>query len=124
MLDSESIIDGVVIVNEDLTEEITCNFYSWVFLIKEVMKKYTKKQDEEAKRLILSSPIVQGANSSFMAAVVRAHETEYHWAMEIVYGEQYWLKGIDSQEPDGYFEWEDEVREKNKLAEDCFILNN
>ncbi|WP_338307101.1 hypothetical protein [Escherichia coli] len=52
-----------------------------------------------------------------------SHEVEYHWAMLIAYGEFYWEKGISSQEPEGYFEWEAQYRKNHNLAEESFEFN-
>ena len=46
-----------------------------------------------------------------------SHESEYHWAMLGTYGEQYWLKGISSKEPDDYFEWHNNYINENNLNE-------
>jgi len=65
-------------------------------------------------------------NSVFdsMSAVVRCHESEHHLAMLIAYGEQYWLKGISSDEPDDYFEWEEKYRKEHNLALESFEIIN
>ncbi len=52
-----------------------------------------------------------------------SHEVEYHWAILIAYGELYWEKGISSQEPEGYFEWEAQYRKNHNLAEKSFEFN-
>lgn len=57
-----------------------------------------------------------------MAACMRSHESEYHWAMLIAFGEQYWLKGISQDEPDDYFEWESKYKKIKGLAEESFIF--
>jgi hypothetical protein len=44
--------------------------------------------------------------------------------MLIAYGDQYWTTGVSPNEPDGYFEWEKEYKEKNKLAEENFIFSD
>lgn len=44
--------------------------------------------------------------------------------MLIVYGERYWEKGINSQEPEGYFEWETQYRKDHNLAEESFEFND
>lgn len=46
-----------------------------------------------------------------------SHETEYHWAMLGVYGEQYWLKGLSSETPVDYDEWYDNCIIENDLNE-------
>ena len=46
-----------------------------------------------------------------------SHETEYHWAMLGVYGEQYWLKGLSSEIPVDYDEWYDNCIIENNLNE-------
>ena len=41
---------------------------------------------------------------------------------KIAYGEQYWLKGVESKQPDGYFDWDVQHRKEHNLAEESFVL--
>lgn len=122
---SRVIEDGLVFIDpENTKDKIIFNLYSWLEVIKANIIKYGEKSNEEAELLLTKTPIYKNAltTDSFMAVVLFAHESEYHWAMLTTYGELYWHKGISSDEPDGYFEWETEYRKTHNLAEESFIF--
>jgi len=123
VIDKSKIIDGILFVNhKNINESIKFNFYTWTELIKAILIRYTKKSKEEANTLIFNSPIINNSLDDYMAVVVRCHESEYHLAMLIAYGEQYWLKGISSDEPDDYFKWEEQYRKEHNLAQESFEI--
>ncbi|MBH1929871.1 hypothetical protein [Serratia rubidaea] len=125
MMDKNKIVDHILFVNDKKpTEYIIFNFHTWVEIIKSIMVKYANKSEDEAVSLMFSSPLVNNALDGYMAVVVRCHELEYHWAMELAYGEQYWQKGISSQEPEDYFEWEEQYRKDHNLAEESFVFSD
>ncbi|AHW93952.1 hypothetical protein [Enterobacter asburiae] len=117
-----NIIDGIRF--NDSNDIIVFNYYSWVELIKAIIVKYANKTESEAERIVLASPLVRITENDYTSVALRSHESEYHWAMLIAYGDQYWTKGVSSNEPEGYFEWEKEYKKKNKLAEDNFIFSD
>lgn len=125
MMDKNKIIDHILFVNDkNPAENIIFNFHTWVEIIKAIMVKYANKSEDEAVSLMFASPLVNNALDGYMAIVVRCHELEYHWAMELAYGEQYWQKGISSQEPEDYFEWEEQYRKDHNLAEESFVFSD
>lgn len=105
-----NITDGIRFNNSNQT--IIFNHYSWVELIKAIIVGYANKTESEAERIVLASPLVRITENDYMSVALCSHESEYHWAMLIVYGDQYWTKGVSSNEPEGYFEWEKEYKEK------------
>ncbi|ERK16158.1 hypothetical protein L580_2304 [Serratia fonticola AU-P3(3)] len=124
MMDKNKIVDHIMFVNDkNPAENIIFNFHTWVEIIKAIMVKYANKSEDEAVSLMFASPLVNNALDGYMAIVVRCHELEYHWAMELAYGEQYWQKGISSQEPEDYFEWEEQYRKDHNLAEESFVFS-
>ncbi|MEQ9944759.1 hypothetical protein [Pectobacterium aroidearum] len=116
------IIDGIRFENSHSSETVIFNFYTWVEVIKAIIVKYANKTEREAEHLVSMSPILCNPVDNYMSVVMRSHESEYHWAMLITYGEGYWENGVNLNEPDGYFDWENEYRKKNNLAEECFIF--
>ncbi len=118
-----NIKDGIQFIDENNTnEKVIFNFHSWLSLIKGIIINYGKKSENEAESLLLNSSIVNTSLETYMAACMRSHESEYHWAMLIAFGEQYWLKGISQDEPDDYFEWESKYKKIKGLAEESFIF--
>ncbi|EKY3196844.1 hypothetical protein ACVRUF_003741 [Cronobacter turicensis] len=115
------IIDGLVFEqSEKPCSKVTFNYRTWICVIVAVIIKYTNKDKYKAEALVLGSSIICGALNNYMSVALRSHETEYHWAMTIVYGERYWDKNISAEEPQDYFEWEIEYRLKNNLAKESF----
>lgn len=105
-----NITDGIRFNNSN--QIVIFNYYSWVELIKAIIVKYANKTESEAERIVLASPLVRITENDYTSVALRSHESEYHWAMLIAYGDQYWTKGVSSNEPEGYFEWEKEYKKK------------
>lgn len=125
MIEESKIVDGIVIVNDrDPRESVVFNFRSWVAIIQAIMVKYAGKSEEEAKSLVLDSPLVEHALDRYMAIVVRAHELDYHFAMLLAHGEQYWHRGIDSDPPGDFWKWEEQYRLDHNLEADDFIFSD
>ncbi|MGT5000412.1 hypothetical protein ACRWF7_17995, partial [Escherichia coli] len=92
--------------------------------LKAIMMKYAGKNEQESDKLFFSSVLFNNLKiESYNDVTFYSHEVEYHWAMLIAYGELYWEKGISSQEPEGYFEWEAQYRKNHNLAEESFEFN-
>ncbi|HHP7836714.1 MULTISPECIES: hypothetical protein [Serratia] len=107
MINKSSLVDGILFRDEnDSNETVVFNFYTWVEMLKAIIVKYAQKSESDAELLVLSSSLVCKPINSYTAVCLRSHEIEYHWAMLIAYGEQYWLKGVESKQPDGYFDWD------------------
>lgn len=121
MMDKSKVVDHIVLINEEQPDErLVFNFHTWLEVIKAILVHYAGKSESEAESLLFSSALVNNALGSYMAAVVRAHELEYHWAMELAHGEQYWQRGVSAEEPDGYFDWDEQYRKDHGLAEESF----
>lgn len=82
------VIDGIRF--NDSNESVVFNYYSWVELIKAIIVKYANKTEGEAERIVLASPLVRITENDYMSVALRSHESEYHWAMLIAYGDQFW----------------------------------
>ncbi|CAI0845416.1 hypothetical protein [Serratia ficaria] len=125
MKGSKEIVDGIVFKDEDDPREtVIFNFHTWVEMLKGIIIKYAHKSEDEAESLVLSSSLVCKPIRNYMAVCLRSHELEYHWAMLIAYGEQYWLKDIERKQPAGYLEWEAQYSKANKLAEESFVFSD
>lgn len=124
-MDESKIVDGIVIVNDrDPRESVVFNFRSWVAIIRAIMVKYAGKTEDEADAILMNSWLVEEALDDYMAIVVRAHDLDYHWAMTLAHGECYWWRGIDSREPEGFWEWEEQYRVDHNLESDDFIFSD
>lgn len=124
-MDKRKIVDGILVINErDSTESVVFNFHTWFSIIKAIMIKYAAKSEGEADSTLMNSWLVEAALDDYMAIVVRAHDLDYHWAMVLAHGECYWWRGIDSREPEGFWEWEEQYRKDHNLEADDFIFSD
>ncbi|CAG99240.1 uncharacterized protein KLLA0_E04599g [Kluyveromyces lactis] len=125
MINKDKIVDGVVFKDEDDPEEtVVFNFHTWVEMLKAIIVKYANKKEDEAELMVLSSSLVCKPIDSYLAVCLRSHELEYHWAMLIAYGEQFWLKGVSSKQPDDYLILDESYRKDHNLAEESFVFND
>ncbi|QEU62919.1 hypothetical protein KDRO_F08550 [Kluyveromyces lactis] len=125
MINKDKIVDGVVFKDEDDPEEtVIFNFHTWVEMLKAIIVKYANKKEDEAESMVLSSSLVCKPIDNYMAVSLRSHELEYHWAMLIAYGEQFWLKGVSSKQPDDYLIWDENYRKDHNLAEESFVFSD
>lgn len=116
------IVDGIIFIDDvDSAKIIVFNFRRWVTVIQAIMVKYGGKSEGEAEALIMDDPwLVKEALTNVWSAIVRAHDLEYHWAMILVHGEQYWHRGVSEVEPEGLWEWEVQYAKDHSLKEYSF----
>lgn len=114
------IVDGLVFDDAD-EGAVVFNYRTWVEVLRAVMCTYAGKSPQESDLLVAASPLVKNAAASHMSVVLCSHELEYHWAMWIVHGENYWARGVSPTEPVGYFEWEQAYRARHGLAAESFV---
>ncbi|WP_340618492.1 hypothetical protein [Xenorhabdus entomophaga] len=120
MIDRKNIIDGIVLTDEiDPNKKVIFNFYTWVEVLKAIIVKYANKSESEAENLLLNHPAVY-LPTTYSNIWTLSHESEYEWAMAIVYGHGYWQRGIPAYEPEGFEEWEEQYRKEHNLAEFSF----
>lgn len=111
--------DGLIFYNDDKTEKVIFNHYSFCELLKWTIVKYASKTYEKAHALVQNSALAKEPNSFFDVSLI-THELDFHWAMLITYGEMYWLKGIPSDTNnfrDEYKEWRSQILTKYNLKE-------
>lgn len=123
MMDENRIIDGITFFDdEDSSRGVIFNFHTWVAIIKAIMVKYAGMKESEAQAILLNSSLVENALDSFMDVGLRAHELDYHWAMLLAHGEQYWRRGIDSELPEGFWVWEKQYKKEHTLQVQSFVF--
>ncbi|CAI0928755.1 hypothetical protein [Serratia fonticola] len=119
------LVDGLIFKDDDDQDEsVIFNYLSWVEIIKAIIMKYGDKNLLEVESLIRDSKTVNSPICNYMDVMVLCHESEYFWAMLIVHGDQYWLKGVSPHEPDGYFEWAEQYRKDHNLAAESFVFSD
>jgi len=124
-MDPSEIVDHILFVDEkNPMEWVVFNFRTWILMINAIMVKYAGKSEEESDSIIFASPIVTHALDDYMSVLCRAHDVTYHWAMLLAHGEQYWLRGIDSREPEGFYEWDAQYRKDHNLKAESFEFND
>ncbi|NQY04994.1 MAG: hypothetical protein HRT68_02030 [Flavobacteriaceae bacterium] len=104
---------------EDNTEGIIFNHYSFCELIKHIMVKYGgilyQEADQKVKNSFLCNVPESSDDISFFS-----HDLEFHWAMLVLHGNLYWLKGIPSDYngfKQEYLTWEAKIKTEYSLKE-------
>lgn len=124
-MDEDRIVDGILVVDdEDPGANVIFNFHTWVSIIEAIIVRYAGKTEAEAKALVRCSSLVENALNGYMAIVMRSHDLEYHWAMLLAHGPQYWIRGIDSNEPEGFWGWEKQYRKEHNLKDRSFVYSD
>lgn len=114
-------MDGISFFDEDGFDKVIFNYATWLEVVKAVIVKYAGRTYQDATNLVFNSPITNICPTDFMGVFLLSHEIEYHWAMLIAHGEGYWKKGVSSEIPDGYFEWDRSYRAEHGLAKESFV---
>jgi hypothetical protein len=117
-------LDGLLFLDENKRDEIIFNYATWREIIKAIIVKFSGKTYQEAENLVSNSPITNAPPENSSSVLFLSHDLEYHWAMLIAHGENYWLHGVNLEAPDCYLEWDRNYRLKNGLAEESFVWKN
>ncbi|HJR31509.1 MAG TPA: hypothetical protein VJ889_22560 [Pseudomonas sp.] len=125
MMHRDNFVDGMVFQDDDdPTETVIFNMRSWVEVIRGIIVHYANRTEAEADSLMAAAPVINKPVNNYIAVISRSHELEYHWAMLIAYGEQYWsTQGISPEPPEDYLEWETNYRTEHKLAQESFVFS-
>jgi hypothetical protein len=110
--------DDIEYSDKETGDKLIFNTKTWISLIKGIINNYVHKSEYEANVIIEKSNLL--IPKTYNQVIFYSHETEYHWAMLITYGEAYWLKGISSNEPIDYEEWEKRYRKISGLKKKSF----
>lgn len=110
--------ENIKYVDRETNDELIFNFYTWIKVIEGILVNYANKNIEEATNLIEKRNFLKP--ESYIEAVYYSHDTEYHWAMMLAFGDNYWLNGVSSQEPNDYNLWDKKYKEINSLKKDSF----
>ena len=101
----------------DADFSVVFNHYSFCELIKHIMVEYGNVTYDAAAEKLKKSYLIKIPNSINDVEYL-TQELEFHWAMLLVHGNMYWLKGIPSDFNDfkeDYLKWESETRLKHNL---------
>jgi len=110
--------DGISYLDGETNEELIFNSYTWIKIIEGIIVNYGKRSEEEASDLINKRDFINP--ETYSQVICYSHDTEYHWAMLLTYGNNYWLNGISFERPDDYSIWEEKYREANSLKKNSF----
>lgn len=110
--------DNIKFVDTETKEELIFNFKTWISVIQGIIIKYAKKTEQEARSLVEARNFL--IPETYEQVIFYSHESEFHQAMLITYGEGYWQRGISSDEPSDYITWESQYRIDNSLKEESF----
>jgi len=117
--------DGLVFINDDNpSESVIVNFYTFVSLVKGIMVAYGNKPEGEAESIINKSAMLTVPPQNYLEACLLGHEEEYYWAMVISHGDRYFEKGFSYAAPDNYDEWESKYIKDNNLKTNTLIYKD
>lgn len=110
--------DGLHFYDED-NQKLVFNHYSFCELVKWIIVQYGNKSYDEADRIVMESGLAKPVRD-FLDAALIGHETPYYWAMNVLYGNCYWLKGIkvEISFTEEYNLWEENIISLNNLCKD------
>lgn len=111
----ETAKDNMNFTNNQTGEEIIFHRKTWLYSIFGILTHYLRYTNEHAKKLMADTELCSDRNLDFHSISMLCHEEEYHWAMIISYGEEYWSKGFNVELPDDYDEWIDDYRKNYNL---------
>lgn len=106
--------DGLEFVNSKNGETLIFNHRSYVSVVYGILVHYLRYNENLAKKLLKKSNIYSD-NLDFYSALASVHELEYHQAMLIAYGDEYWNKGFNSELPEDFEEWLLKFSQKNNI---------
>lgn len=111
--------DGIIYYNEE-GDFCVYNHYSACEWLKHLVVHYGGVTMEEATQLVENSDWMRMPESINEVAFI-THEEQYHWAMLLVKGNMYWLKGypsgiIDFKEE--YIDWEEQIAKQYQLNDE------
>ena len=109
-----------VIIVEDEKEKVVFYFSVFCELLKECIAKYGNMPFDKAEQLVDNAAFLQPEISSVVDIVFFSHESAFHWAMIILYGDNYWQTHLEyAIIPDDYDAFETEIFARYHL-EDCY----
>jgi len=108
--------DGIVLT--DGQDQVTFNQYSFCELIKYLLVELVGISYENASVLVNESHLATPVTDVTQVGLL-GHELAYYWAMDLYYGNCYWLKGVPAQpeDLDEYIAQEDRILQRHHLKE-------
>jgi hypothetical protein len=116
--------DGLTFSDENSTDFVVFNYYTFREIIVGILIKYAKKSESDARLAVEQFKYFVKPITTYNDVIFFSHETEYHWAMLIEQGDNYWLKGIPTEPPIDYDEWETDFILQNNLSDFTFEFSD
>jgi len=109
--------DNLIFEDEETKSKVIFNHYSFCELVKWIMVEYGKTTYGNANE-ILEKSFLHEEPKSYRAVTCITHELSFHWAMLLLRGKMYWLKGIPSdynEFKEEYKFWEAQIKKQQGL---------
>ncbi|MGK0388546.1 MAG: hypothetical protein ACI94Y_001276 [Maribacter sp.] len=109
-------IDDDLVFKDD-EDRVVFNHYSFCEIVKHIMVKYGNITYKQANEKVINSWLIKVPNSYREIQYITC-ELDYHWAMDLAYGHNYWTKGIPSDYNDfnhEYQVWKVAIMQKYNL---------
>ena len=109
--------DNLIFYDENGLHPIIFHRKTWLFILKGILTHYLNHSEHQAESMICHSSICSINGLDYYSAMMIGHETVYHWAMILAYGEQYWHLGYCPDLPDDYEIWLKEYSHQHQLKQ-------
>jgi hypothetical protein len=115
--------DGHRHVDEQSGDAVIFNQRTLVEIVVGILVRWANMTEQQARDVARQARVLTAPVVSYNDVIFLSHDTEFHWAMLIAFGEQYWLRGISSEPPPGYDDWEADFIAKHQLAVASFVFS-
>lgn len=107
-----------IIIAEDTNEKVVFHFAVFYELLKECISKYGNISLEQAEQLVRNAGLFHQEINSVADITYFSHESSFHWAMIVLYGNEYWHTHPKyATLPTDYNAWETAFLARYKLTD-------
>lgn len=107
--------DNMIFANNETGKKVIFHRRTWLYTIFGILTHYLRYTDEYAEKIINESLLCSSVELNAYSVVMLCHDEEYHWAMVLAHGDNYWENGFNVELPDNYHDWLDHYIKNNNL---------
>lgn len=111
----DDIKDNMIFTDNETGDKVIFHRKTWLYIIFGILTHYLRYTDSHAERIINESFLYSEKELNFHSVGMLCHDEEYHWAMLLVHGDNYWNHGFNIELPDDYDDWLDSYIRNNNL---------
>ena len=107
--------DNMIFTDNETGDRVIFHRKTWLYIIFGILTHYLRYTDNHAEKIINESFLCSKEELNFHSVGMLCHDEEYHWAMLLVHGDNYWNHGFNIELPDDYYDWMDSYIKNNNL---------